>query len=175
MAEPVIPVKGKLFIGIIAGDDKLIYKTEEKLVKKFGPIDERSPMIPFKHTDYYRKMGQNLSRVFFSFKKLIHREDIIEIKLATNKLEKTLSPRNERIVNIDPGYITLSNVFLASCKEYFHRAYLSRGIYLENEYKYIERRYRPWEWTYPDYQQKEYLDFFHLMRQIYYNQIQRYL
>ncbi len=175
MAEPIIPVKAKLFIGVISGDERLLLRAEEKLERRYGKIDLRTEKIPFTHTDYYKRLGPNLHRMFFSFEKLVRREDIIAIKLHTNRLEISLSEKNERQINIDPGYLTLSNVFLASCKEYFHRAYLGRGIYLENEYKYIEMRYRPWDWTYPDYKTKEYLDFFHRVRQIYYPQIQKYL
>jgi hypothetical protein len=175
MAEPVIPHKAKLFVGILSGDERLIYKAEEKLVKKYGSVDARTPPMAFSHTGYYKKIGPVLFKVFFSFEKLIRREDIVDIKLHTNDLEKKLSPKESRKVNIDPGYLTLSNVYLASCKEYFHRAYIGRGIYLENEYKFIDRHFQPWDWTYPDYQKKEYLDYFHQVRSIYYNQIKKLL
>lgn len=171
MAEPSIPPKAKLFIGILTGEDLLVYKTVEKFEGKFGTIDMRTMPIRFDHTEYYRSMGPILYKTLLSFDKLVRREDIIDIKLWTNRLERSLSGKGERRINIDPGYLTLSNVYLASCKEYFHRCYLSKGIYLENEYKYIDRRYRPWEWTYPDYKKKEYLDFFHNVRNIYYSQI----
>ena len=175
MAEPVIPHKAKLFIGVITGEELLLERAVEKFQRKFGPIDMRSMPVVFTHTEYYKKMGVGLNKTLISFEKLIKREDIVDIKLWTNRLEKSLSGKNDRRINIDPGYLTLSNVYLASCKEYFHRAYLTRGIYLENEYKYIDRRYRFWEWTYPDYQKQEYLDFFHNVRHIYYAQIKKYL
>ncbi|HEY1407116.1 MAG TPA: DUF4416 family protein [Spirochaetota bacterium] len=175
MAEPIIPVKAKLFIGVISGDERLVHLAGEKFARRYGRVDLSTARIPFTHTDYYNKLGANLYRVFFSFEKMIRREDIVAIKLHTNALEIALSGKGERKINIDPGYLTLSNVFLASCKEYFHRTYLGKGIYLENEYKYIERSYRFWDWTYPDYKKKEYLDYFHNLRQIYYSQIQRYL
>ena len=113
MAEPVIPHKAKLFVGILSGDERLIYKAEEKLVKKFGSVDARTPPMAFSHTKYYHKIGPVLFKVLFSFDKLISREDIVEIKLYTNDLEKKLSPKDSRRVNIDPGYLTLSNVYLA--------------------------------------------------------------
>jgi hypothetical protein len=175
MAEPIIPVKAKLFIGVLTGDQRFLFKVEEKLEKQFGRIDLRTEPIPFTHTDYYKKIGASLFRMFYSFEKLIKRDDLVDIKLYTNKLENGYTEMGERCVNIDPGYLTLSNVFLASCKEYFHRAYIGKGVYLENEYKFIERRYRPWEWTYPDYKKKEYIEYFHNLRLIYYKQVQKYL
>lgn len=175
MAEPSAPAKVKLFIGIIYGTEEILYKAEDILIKKYGLIDFKTMRIPFVNTDYYQNIGTNLSRVFLSFEKLINREKIVKIKLITNKIESKLSqPQKEkRKINIDPGYMTLSNVFLASCKDYFHRVYLGKGIYLENEYKYVEKRFQSWEWTYPDYKKQEYLSFFYNIRRIYYNQLRK--
>ena len=117
-------------------------------------------------------MGNNLFKVLISFKKLIPREKIVPIKIYTNKLENKIH-KNKRKINIDPGYLTLSNIYLASCKEYFHRVYLDKGIYLENELKYVEKRYQSWDWTYPDYKKQEYLDFFYNVRKIYHSQIRK--
>jgi hypothetical protein len=172
MAIPVIPVKAKLFVGIITPSEENLSTAEPQLVKKFGGIDFRSPNIPFVHTDYYSSIGNRLFKVLLSFEKLIPRENIVQIKLFTNKLEKKIS-KDKRKINIDPGYMTLSNIFLASCKEYFHRVYLDKGIYLENELKYVEKRYAAWDWTYPDYQKAEYLDFFYNIRKIYHLQLKK--
>ena len=171
MADPVIPPRAKLFIGMIFNSEEIQATAETALMKKYGEIDFRTKNIPFIHTKYYGDMGSSQLKVLFSFKKLIRREDIVEIKLHTNGIEKKLSENKVRKINIDPGYLTLSNVYLATCKEFFHRAYLRKGIYLENEYRFVARRYQPWEWTYPDYQKPEYLYFFHEVRRIYYNQL----
>ncbi|MBN2402800.1 MAG: DUF4416 family protein [Spirochaetes bacterium] len=172
MADPTIPVKAKLFIGILTASEDYLYSAETQLTKKFGPVDFKTGNIPFLHTEYYNYMDKNLFKVLISFKKLIPREKIVPIKLYTNKLEKKIH-KEKRKINIDPGYITLSNIYLASCKEYFHRVYLDKGIYLENELKYVEKRYQPWDWTYPDYTKTEYLDFFYNIRKIYYSQINK--
>lgn len=175
MAEPTIPVKAKLFIGMLTASEEYIYAAEAQLGKKFGEIDFKTVKIPFSHTEYYNSLGKGLFKVLISFKKLIPREKIVQIKLYANKLEiKTSGKTTEkRKINIDPGYLTLSNIYLASCKEYFHRIYLDKGIYLENELKYVEKRFQPWDWTYPDYKKPEYLDFFYNVRKIYYNQIKK--
>lgn len=171
MAEPIIPSRAKLFIGIITNNDELLFLAERKLTKHYGEIDFRTSKIPFAHTEYYSTMGKNLYKVFLSFRKLIKRESIVKIKLYTNKLEKKLSPKEKRHINIDPGYLTLSNVYLATCKEFFHRVYLKKGVYIENELRYMAKQYLPWEWTYPDYKKPEYIDFFHSVRQLYNKQL----
>ena len=116
-------------------------------------------------------MGPGLKKIILSFTKLINREDVVKIKLHTNKIESLISGKGPRIINIDPGYLTLSNVFLASCKEFYHRIYLGKGIYLENEYRYTSKQFHFWEWTYPDYKKQEYLDFFYAVRKRYHEQI----
>jgi hypothetical protein len=170
MAEPTRPSKVKLFIGIIFSDESKLLEAQKVLKKKFGDIDFQTRYLPFNHTSYYKNMGDELYKVFYSFNRLISREGIVNIKLFTNRLEKKLSEKNKRSINIDPGYMTLSNVFLATCKDYFHRVYLGKGVYLENEYKYLNKQYQSWEWTYPDYLKPEYIFFFHEMRKIYVNQ-----
>ncbi len=173
MAQPTIPPKAKLFIGLLTARDDVLFHAINILEKKYGIIDLQSDPIPFSHTDYYSSMGKNLYKVFVSFVKLINREDIAKIKLFTNKVEQKFLHNGIRTINIDPGYLTLSNVFLASCKDYFHRVYVGKGVYLENEYRYVAKHYQPWEWTYPDYRKKEYLQFFETLRIIYYEQIQK--
>lgn len=171
MAEPIIPCKTKLFIGIIFSDESRLIASQSVLKKKFGEIDYQTHYLPFEHTSYYKSMGNELYKVFYSFKRLIDRERIVNIKLFTNRLERKFSEKDTRKINIDPGYLTLSNVFLATCKDYFHRVYIGKGVYLENEYKYLNKRYLPWEWTYPDYLKPEYIFFFHEMRKIYTSQL----
>ncbi len=173
MSEPVIPSKAKLFIGLLFSTEDILYGVEKILCKKFGDIDFRTKSIPFVHTKYYGDMGTAQFKVMLSFRKLIRREDIVEIKLYTNRLEKRFAENKIRKVNIDPGYLTLSNVYLATCKDFFHRTYIRKGIFLENEYRYVAKRYQPWDWTYPDYQKPEYLFFFHEVRRMYHNQIRR--
>lgn len=171
MSEPTIPPKAKLFIGILYSTDEVLSGVEKILFKKFGEIDFRTKKMPFVQARYTSDMGPAQFRVLLSYRDLIRREDIVEIKLYTNKIEKQFSEKKMRMANIDPGYLTLSNVCLATCKDFFHRTYLRKGVYLESQYRYVARRFQPWEWTSPDYQKPEYLYFFHEMRRIYHNQI----
>ncbi|MBU1912101.1 MAG: DUF4416 family protein [Candidatus Omnitrophica bacterium] len=152
------PKAVKLIIGMLARNKKLFEKTEEFFIEEFGLIDYQSPVISFKYTSYYKKeMGRPLKRKFISFKKLISPEKIAKIKLLTNLIEKKLSISNKRQVNIDPGYISDAKLILATTKDYFHRIYLSQGIYAEVTLKWRKHSFEPFEWTYPDYRSKEYL------------------
>lgn len=177
MGEISLPHKAKLFIGIIGVDEECIVNAESKMNQLWGEIDLQSEFIPFQLTDYYAdEMGNNLLKKFCSFKQLINREKIVDIKLKTNELEESFrlnSERPGRIVNLDPGYLTLSNVSLATTKDYNHRIYITKGIFMENTL-YFDRKiksFQEWPWTYPDFRTNEYKQFFNQLRDIYHKQL----
>lgn len=174
MGKIKIPEKVKLIVGMLSQEVELFKSAEEKLQKKFGEIDYESILIPFSHTDYYREeMGDNLIRKFISFKKLISPEKIVEIKIYTNKIEQDYSIEGKRKINLDPGYITLSKLVLASTKDYSHRVYLNKGIYAEATLFYKDKKFQIFPYTYPDYRTEKYLEIFQQIREIYYNQIRK--
>lgn len=159
----------KLFAGLISGSETNFTEARKFLERKYGAVDLASAVLPFAHTDYYEEeFGPGLKRIFFSFKKLARRENIYKSKLVTNSIEIRLSlGATKRVVNIDPGYLTLDKIVLFTTKNYTHRIYLSRGIYAEATLKFEGKSYAPWPWTYPDYKTQQYIDFFNRMREIY--------
>ncbi len=171
MAPVIIPPPAKLFIGVLFHNSEYLGQALQQFVEAYGEIDITSEDIPFTHTEYYKEIGGTIYKKLVSFKNLIDRDTLADIKIYTNTVEFSFTSNNRRPVNIDPGYLTLSNVFLASCKEYFHRSYIGKGIFVENEYYYTKGKYTFWEWTYPDYKKKEYLEFFHTVRKKYHAQL----
>jgi len=165
-------MQDKLIIGFIFKEEAALNKAKSILQKRFGKIDFESQTLAFNHTTYYEKeFGKDLKRRFIAFKKLISPSDLPEIKIYTNKVEKKLSSGSSRLINIDPGYLDLAKLVLASTKDYKHRIYLGKGIYLEVTLFYENKSYRPWEWTYPDYKSAEYIAIFNQIRDIYARQI----
>ena len=168
----------KLFIGILVSDPGLIPSIRERLTALFGTIDHESPVIPFDFTDYYSpEMGDIIDRLFVSFERLIDADELAEIKRRTNTLEEEFSneqtvPRPvKRPVNLDPGYIEHAKVILASTKNFYHRIYLGRGIFAEVTMHFRNNTFQFFPWTYPDYQSKEYQEFFLRIRHIYRSQL----
>jgi hypothetical protein len=167
-----VPVK--LFIGVLVSNSKLFSEVERRLTAVYGAIDHRSEVIPFDFTDYYEvEMGDLIDRVFFSFERLIEADQLPEIKRQTNQLEDELAPllrtpntNVKRPVNLDPGYLEQAKVILASTKNFYHRIYLGGGIFGEVTMHFKNNTYQFFPWTYPDYQSKDYQDFFLRMRQI---------
>jgi len=162
----------KLIIGLIFKDEAMFEKAKKNLLVRFGPVDFQSQTFSFDKTDYYKEeFGADLKRIFLSFKKLIDPSRLAEIKLITNHIENKLSLRGRRTVNIDPGYLDLARLVLASTKDYCHRIYLKKGIFAEITLFFRRGSFVAWEWTYPDFRRQGYIDIFNKIRQIYASQI----
>lgn len=175
MAKVRQPEPVKLIMSMISAEETLFTQVEERMIQRWGQIDFRSQVLAFQHTSYYEKeMGPKLKRKLLSFESLIDPGKIIQVKLFTNELEEEfLYPdSSRRRLNLDPGYISLSKLVLATTKDYEHRIYLGRGIYAEITLRYKRGRgFQPWEVTYPDYRSTEYLEIFTYLRQIYHGQL----
>ena len=153
-----------------SGPTGYFFDIEKELEKQFGAIDLKSPVFDFTFTDYYKpEMGGGLKKIFFSFRNLISPQEIVSVKIATNRLEETYrlpQPVDgiSRPINLDPGYLDGSKLVLASTKNYAHRIYLNNGIYAEITFLYSKNQFHPLPWTYPDYQTEPYLIFFQQVR-----------
>ncbi len=177
MAEirPFEPVK--LICGLIAGQDGPFSEAEERLVRLFGPVEARGPLVPFQGTEYYAgEMGPGLSRKFVSFAELIAPDRLADIKIATNDLEDDLRLRSSgrgRTVNLDPGILTGAALFMATAKGFAHRPPLQKGIYAHLELLFTRTGVKRLEWTYPDLRTDEHLPFLLAVRKTYLEALNR--
>ncbi|MFH1538347.1 MAG: DUF4416 family protein [bacterium] len=167
-----------LFVGAILTDAGIEPDVRKALAGEFGEIDAESPLFPFTHTEYYTdEMERELLKKFYAFRELIDPARIVEAKLRTDELERELFSTGDnpprRRVNLDPGYISLSHLVLATTKNHAHRVYLRDGIYAEVTLRFHRGAFRPWEWTYPDYRTPEYIGFFNESR-LRYRELLRY-
>ncbi|NOY07529.1 MAG: DUF4416 family protein [Spirochaetes bacterium] len=162
----------KLVIGILIHDRNLIDRVLMEIENKFGGIDYKSESFLFTFSDYYNsEMGSPLYRSFVSIKKLYRPDDLSSIKIETNEIEEKLSISGKRRVNLDPGIMALSRFVLASTKESSHRIPLKSGIYGEITLMFEKKRFRPVEWTYPDYSSEQYVSILNKIRDIYKEQL----
>jgi hypothetical protein len=144
-------------------------EVETVLTDLYGGIVLRSTPMPFTQTTYYeREMGAMLTRQYVAFDPLISIAALAAVKHMTNNLEtRWARSRDQRRVNIDPGYLDLAKVVLASTKDHSHRLYIGDGIFAEVTLRYRQHAFQPWEWTYPDYRVPATLTFFHQLRALY--------
>ncbi len=159
----------KAFAGITYRNDVRLETVLKKLTGLFGPIDIQSEIFHFDaFTAYYQKeMGSHLQKLFVSFREPIPVSFLPTMKLKTNELERLFQNNSQRSVNIDPGYLTLAKVVLATTKDYIHRLYLSDGIYGDLHLYFKNGKYCAQTWTYPDYKQELVDRFFLRMRALY--------
>jgi hypothetical protein len=166
------PVLVKLIVSMFTGDETLLAVARGALANRFGAIDYQSESLPFHHTEFYaREFGPGLVRQIVAFAELIPPQRLAEVKRTTNELELTWAVDGKRRVNLDPGYVSLGKLVLATTKDYSHRIYLGQGIYAEVTLKYEHGRFQPWEWTYPDYASAPYLEIFGEIRRSYVDQL----
>lgn len=163
------PLPARLVIGILAKDESLVEKVRPILSGIFGPEKNRLDPFPFTFTNYYRdEIGPSPVRAFLTYQNLIEREAISDIKLRTNELELSiaheLGSEGLRPVNLDPGYMTLGQFFLATTKDQRQRVYLRGGIYVEPTLYFQDGHFHAFEWTYRDYQSDKYIRFLESVR-----------
>jgi len=170
------PKPAKLVISMFTSNKQLFSIYKEALIKKFGEVDTESKNQSFNYTDYYEEeFGENLIQKLLSFSTLIRQDNLAEIKIITNDLEKknleknikTNIAHNKRKINLDPGYITLNKYILASTKNGPSRIYLNQGIYAEITLRFINKSFISCEYTYPNYKTNEYINFLNSVRQKY--------
>ncbi|MBN1102633.1 MAG: DUF4416 family protein [Deltaproteobacteria bacterium] len=172
MSQPTEPEDVKLISSLFSPLEERIEKGIGELEEIFGPTDWVSPALFFDRTRYYeREMGWPLHRRFVSFRKLIRPEFLVEAKVMTNALEERSVQQGRRQVNIDPGYVSLERLVLATGKNYTHRVYLSRGIYADLTLVFRRGTFRALEWTYRDYALPETISMFNHMRRRYKDQL----
>jgi len=163
------PKPVKLIIGILAPDCNALQMAAGALEAEFGKIDLSSDVWPFTLTDYYKEqIGETILRQFVSIEKPIGPGELAGVKHRTNALERKLAEQLAlnvpRPVNLDPGVIEPSKLVLATTKNYSHRIYIGDKMYAEVTLIYDKGKWASLPYTYPDYKQHCYLDFFEKVR-----------
>ena len=172
MSHPKKPDQVKLVASLFSPDPEFIHRAVERLAERYGPVDWMSPELMFDRTRYYeREMGWPLHRRFVTFEPLIFPDELVDVKLAANELEREQVCDGSRRVNIDPGCVSAERLVLATGKNYVHRVYLSRGIYADLTLLCTRGRFVPLEWTYPDYADEAVIDILNGVRKRYMEQL----
>ena len=161
--------KVKLIIGILSKDEKSFQDIRETLRNEFGEEELVLEPFDFKFTNYYiEEIGNAPKRAFLSYETLIDREKIPDIKLWTNDLELKIAEENKtpglRPVNLDPGYMTMGQFFLATTKDQRQRVYVRDGIFVEPTLYFQDGHFHHFDWTYRDYQSETYIKYLEEVR-----------
>ena len=134
----------------------------------WGESDFISEVYSFNMTSYYEnEMGPNLNRRFVSFYTLVSANSLAEIKIQSNLLEKKYSLNDNRKINIDPGYLDMDKLILASMKYGRQKIYLGKDVWADPVLHYYKKHFQHFDWTFPDFKDHIYDEELMNIRQLY--------
>ncbi|MBF0559057.1 MAG: DUF4416 family protein [Nitrospirae bacterium] len=166
---PTPPEQALLLVGTLFSRPDIYPKALRCLEECFGEAIMESPMIEWDFSEHYKEeLGGPIFRRFIFFRKLIEQDHLSACKLKTCEIENSLSDDGKRTINLDPGYLTVAKLVLASTKDYSHRLYLTDGIFAEVTLSYSKDKgkYTPFSYTYRDYYDERYLRLFSIARSL---------
>lgn len=152
MGQPLEPAPALLYLGVLWSSEAAWEAARAAFCGRFGQPFLWTPPEPFEHTAYYEaEMGSPIFREYLFFAHLLPPAELADAKLWTNRLEHETGGPAGRRVNLDPGYLALDKLVLATTKDRSHRIHIGNGIYAESTLQFYDGGYRAWPWTYPDY------------------------
>jgi hypothetical protein len=166
---PKTPLPGLLVLSILSGRwDDVWPGLLEALEARFGPAAHVSDLFPFDQTGYYdEELGTPIARRLLAFETLRPLDELAGIKLFTNALEAAHAGQGRRLFNLDPGFLTLERLVLATGKNFSHRIYLGSGIWADLTLIWQRRGWVDFSWTFPDYAGEDMKSRLTKLRQLY--------
>ncbi|MBI2026704.1 MAG: DUF4416 family protein [Deltaproteobacteria bacterium] len=175
MSFPQKDIDRKLVVGVLYQKECHVQKKMifEQCEAAFGHIEEQTDDFSFHHTAYYEEeMGPQLMRFWLAFENLHHVEDFVKVKHAAYEIENIWVEKGKRLVNVDPGFLSLHNFILLSFKDFSHRIPLGQGVYADLTLIFKgSNAFEKLPWTYADYQSDEFMGFLSKTRDNYKRQL----
>ena len=131
---------------------ELLSETESELVQAFGEIALKSPTYRFDTSDYYlEEMGEGLQRCWYCFDVLWRAEELPQARATTGRIESKFTVGEKREVNLDPGYLDLGKLVLASWKEAPDKIYMGNGVWAHTCLRFGDGTFRAPDHSFPDF------------------------
>ncbi|MDP2599643.1 MAG: DUF4416 family protein [Deltaproteobacteria bacterium] len=131
--------------------------------KTLGPVALRGDWHLFEKTYYEEELGPDLKRCVVGFKNPFQPWHLAELKRECIKIEsglprplRGLAMTTGRKINIDPGYVDLFKVVLASGKGGGQKICIAENIHAHTLLRYEKGGWIPFEWTFPDFKADTY-------------------
>jgi hypothetical protein len=165
----------KLIVPALASAEFSVRELHDLVRSCFGDLDSWTEPMSFTFTHYYdAELGSSICRVLFSVQELTDPAALVRLKCDANRVERdTARADGRRVINLDPGLLSLSRIILASTKASGHRIPIGDGIHAEVTLLFRHGQYRPLEWTYPDFRSPAYQEWLLKVRDIYHGQLRR--
>ncbi len=157
-------------VGFLVAPGAEVTRAETRVLDTWGPPLLRTKPVAFTHTRYYEdEMGPEIQRYWVAGQTLVHPLELAAMKRRALLWEEEFTVHSEReghkprrSLNIDPGYVNLDQVVLASTKPAYHRIHIASDLHAEITLGYWHGAFQPLPWSYPDYVAAR--PFFHLVR-----------
>lgn len=160
---PPMPVQP--IVGVLAASPALLAEASAALAASVAPLALATDPAAWTQSEYYvREMGAPIWRQYLALDARMAAEELADLKRLTNALEDRWRSARGRAVNLDPGYLDLLRVVLASTKDAAHRVAIGAGVYAEATLHFAHGSFQAWPYTYPDYAGADARDFFTRVR-----------
>jgi len=178
------------FVAVFSAEDRFLRTALERLEAHWGKIAALGQAFDFVESPYYLRTmlvphppeGQPLESQHDQPPRALRKQmalfsdpydpaELAADKLQSNRWERAWTEElalsqddSKRLINIDPGYLSMTKLVLASTKNREHRIYLRDGIYAEVTLAFRDQAWTSMPWTYADYQRPDVLEFLKLAR-----------
>ena len=171
MGQPACHSPVMRLLAMFSRHEAALLWARARAVETWGPVALESPAFDFAETSYYQPtMGPGLRKQFLTFVRPMDPAEMPDVKLLTNAWEQEYADMaghdEPRPLNLDPGYLTLGKLVLASTKDFAHRIYLERGIYAEVTLYYKHHHWQHHQYTFADYRREDYQRYFSECREV---------
>jgi len=169
----VLPGPVKPFAMVLYSSEDALAQALRMLGERWGVPDHVGAARPFDLTAYYEnEMGPGLLRRAVSFERLAPSECLIERKVEAMEVEDALrGTGGGRRVNIDPGYVDLQKIVLASSKEGPWKVHLGRGVHADLIARVVKGKLEPSPAGFADFRSGAYEEDLIAIRRIYKGQL----
>ena len=168
VSQTVEPAPVLRLCSCLTAEPELLTTVESELVRAYGEVALRSPAFPFDTSDYYREeMGEGLERHWLCFQEPFGAEQLPEFRLTTGRIEAKLAADGNRRVNLDPGYLDLGKLVLASLKEAPDKIYMGRGVWAHTCLQFRWGEFTAPDHSFPDFQDGRFNTFMLKARNLY--------
>ncbi len=150
-------IKAKLLLFILTSKVQSSEGLYSRLEKSFSKIDFKGSRLAFEVTDYYAdEFGEGLHRQIISFQTLVDPSELPAYKKVCKQVEDEFLRDNQRVYNLDIGYMDTDKVVLGSFKWGGTKLYLGQGVYGDMLLTFSKRAFWPTEWAFEDFKDVRY-------------------
>jgi hypothetical protein len=129
-----------------------------RIEQSFGSVEFKGKPYLFDCTDYYAKeFGQTLYRRSVCFRTLMNPSLLVEFKWVCSQIENVYRKEENRVYNLDMGYLDTDKLVLASFKSGKNKVYLNEGVYGDMLLEYAKGIFSPMPWAFEDFRDGRYV------------------